>query len=245
VHTIPDCFSFVTRFLVTSSPRWDVFLGGGLGQTPASQWRTSLQTPTAPQRTERVPTWRTPCCPAWPAPSLWSPTSESPRFSRSSCSSSSLSPTPSSWRPAAIAKPWGKTGLHVTCRLMWGKKDVCLWSDVVHTACLCSFFSFYNLPVREMKEARFVSFRGGFLHSRGYDPVLAAVLFSGALALHSRQLDLKLRLDYLWATRVCLYEHVAALLLLLTIHIWLCMCTSSCSRALKSICFPRLSVHGS
>ncbi|XP_056270668.1 adenylate cyclase type 1 isoform X2 [Pseudoliparis swirei] len=42
---------------------------------------------------------------------------------------------------------------------------------------------------------------GGFLHSRGYDPVLAAVLFSGALALHSRQLDLKLRLDYLWATR--------------------------------------------
>ncbi|XP_068446068.1 adenylate cyclase type 1-like isoform X1 [Clinocottus analis] len=42
---------------------------------------------------------------------------------------------------------------------------------------------------------------GGFLHSRGYDPVLAAVLFSGALALHSRQLDLKLRLDYLWATQ--------------------------------------------
>ncbi|XP_040041128.2 adenylate cyclase type 1 [Gasterosteus aculeatus] len=42
---------------------------------------------------------------------------------------------------------------------------------------------------------------GGFLHSRGYDPVLATLLFSGALALHSRQLDLKLRLDYLWATR--------------------------------------------
>uniref|UniRef100_A0AAQ4NUI0 Adenylate cyclase type 1 n=1 Tax=Gasterosteus aculeatus aculeatus TaxID=481459 RepID=A0AAQ4NUI0_GASAC len=41
----------------------------------------------------------------------------------------------------------------------------------------------------------------GFLHSRGYDPVLATLLFSGALALHSRQLDLKLRLDYLWATR--------------------------------------------
>ncbi|XP_063316258.1 adenylate cyclase type 1-like isoform X1 [Pelmatolapia mariae] len=42
---------------------------------------------------------------------------------------------------------------------------------------------------------------GGFLHTRGYDPVLAVLLFSGALALHSRQLDLKLRLDYLWATQ--------------------------------------------
>ncbi|XP_034003420.1 adenylate cyclase type 1 isoform X2 [Trematomus bernacchii] len=42
---------------------------------------------------------------------------------------------------------------------------------------------------------------GGFLHTRGYDPVLAALLFFGALALHSRQLDLKLRLDYLWATQ--------------------------------------------
>ncbi|XP_053734678.1 adenylate cyclase type 1-like [Synchiropus splendidus] len=42
---------------------------------------------------------------------------------------------------------------------------------------------------------------GGFLHARGYDPVLAVLLFAGALALHSRQLDLKLRLDYLWATQ--------------------------------------------
>uniref|UniRef100_A0A3Q3WUB0 adenylate cyclase n=1 Tax=Mola mola TaxID=94237 RepID=A0A3Q3WUB0_MOLML len=42
---------------------------------------------------------------------------------------------------------------------------------------------------------------GGFLHMQGYDPVLAVLLFSGALALHSRQLDLKLRLDYLWATQ--------------------------------------------
>ncbi|XP_078141625.1 adenylate cyclase type 1 [Centroberyx gerrardi] len=42
---------------------------------------------------------------------------------------------------------------------------------------------------------------GGFLHTRGYDPVLAVLLFAGALALHSRQLDLKLRLDYLWATQ--------------------------------------------
>ncbi|XP_077450698.1 adenylate cyclase type 1 isoform X8 [Stigmatopora argus] len=42
---------------------------------------------------------------------------------------------------------------------------------------------------------------GGVLHTRGYDPVFAVLLFSGALALHSRQLDLKLRLDYLWATQ--------------------------------------------
>ncbi|KAM6939386.1 adenylate cyclase type 1 isoform 2-T2 [Lycodopsis pacificus] len=50
---------------------------------------------------------------------------------------------------------------------------------------------------------------GGFLHSRGYDPVLAALLFSGALALHSRQLDLKLRLDYLWATQDLYYQSYA------------------------------------
>ncbi|KAJ3598861.1 hypothetical protein NHX12_032824 [Muraenolepis orangiensis] len=42
---------------------------------------------------------------------------------------------------------------------------------------------------------------GGFLHTRGYDPVLAVLLFTGALTLHSRQLDLKLRLDYLWVTQ--------------------------------------------
>ncbi|XP_077572827.1 adenylate cyclase type 1 isoform X2 [Stigmatopora nigra] len=42
---------------------------------------------------------------------------------------------------------------------------------------------------------------GGALHTQGYDPVFAVLLFSGALALHSRHLDLKLRLDYLWATQ--------------------------------------------
>ncbi|XP_039209865.1 adenylate cyclase type 1 isoform X2 [Crotalus tigris] len=36
---------------------------------------------------------------------------------------------------------------------------------------------------------------------RGYEPVLAILLFSCALALHSRQVDLKLRLDYLWAVQ--------------------------------------------
>ncbi|XP_030628435.1 adenylate cyclase type 1 [Chanos chanos] len=42
---------------------------------------------------------------------------------------------------------------------------------------------------------------GGFFYTQGYDPVLAMLLFSGALALHCRQLDLTLRLDYLWATQ--------------------------------------------
>lgn len=51
-------------------------------------------------------------------------------------------------------------------------------------------------------EAVVSSASGGFLQARGYDPVLAILLFAGALALHSRQLDLKLRLDYLWATQV-------------------------------------------
>ncbi|XP_043546067.1 adenylate cyclase type 1-like isoform X1 [Chiloscyllium plagiosum] len=36
---------------------------------------------------------------------------------------------------------------------------------------------------------------------RGYESILAILLFSCALALHSRQLDLKLRLDYLWAVQ--------------------------------------------
>ncbi|XP_057208305.1 adenylate cyclase type 1 isoform X2 [Triplophysa rosa] len=47
---------------------------------------------------------------------------------------------------------------------------------------------------------------GGFFHTHGYDPVLAMLLFSGALVLHCRQLDLKLRLDYLWATQDLYYQ---------------------------------------
>jgi len=54
-------------------------------------------------------------------------------------------------------------------------------------------------------------FRGGFFHTHGYDPVLAMLLFSGALVLHCRQLDLKLRLDYLWATQVSLCVSVSIL----------------------------------
>ncbi|KAM4552787.1 adenylate cyclase type 1-like isoform 1-T1 [Odontesthes bonariensis] len=42
---------------------------------------------------------------------------------------------------------------------------------------------------------------GGSFHIRGYEPILSLVLFVSALALHSRQLDLKLRLDFLWAVQ--------------------------------------------
>ncbi|XP_003222342.3 adenylate cyclase type 1 [Anolis carolinensis] len=42
---------------------------------------------------------------------------------------------------------------------------------------------------------------GGSFYIRGYEPILAILLFSCALALHSRQVDLKLRLDYLWAVQ--------------------------------------------
>ncbi|KAG7526611.1 hypothetical protein JOB18_042803 [Solea senegalensis] len=42
---------------------------------------------------------------------------------------------------------------------------------------------------------------GGSFHIRGYEPILSLLLFVSALALHSRQLDLKLRLDFLWAVQ--------------------------------------------
>lgn len=44
---------------------------------------------------------------------------------------------------------------------------------------------------------------GGSFHIRGFEPILSLLLFVSALALHSRQLDLKLRLDFLWAVQVC------------------------------------------
>uniref|UniRef100_A0A8C6PUX8 Adenylate cyclase type 1 n=1 Tax=Nothobranchius furzeri TaxID=105023 RepID=A0A8C6PUX8_NOTFU len=42
---------------------------------------------------------------------------------------------------------------------------------------------------------------GGSFHIRGYEPILSLLLFVSALVLHSRQLDLKLRLDFLWAVQ--------------------------------------------
>ncbi|XP_069771492.1 adenylate cyclase type 1-like isoform X1 [Narcine bancroftii] len=42
---------------------------------------------------------------------------------------------------------------------------------------------------------------GGSFYMRGFESILAILLFACALGLHSRQLDLKLRLDYLWAVQ--------------------------------------------
>ncbi|KAF7668474.1 hypothetical protein LDENG_00008110 [Lucifuga dentata] len=42
---------------------------------------------------------------------------------------------------------------------------------------------------------------GGSFHIQGCEPILSLLLFASALALHSRQLDLKLRLDFLWAVQ--------------------------------------------
>ncbi|XP_004708235.1 adenylate cyclase type 1, partial [Echinops telfairi] len=41
--------------------------------------------------------------------------------------------------------------------------------------------------------------RGHAISPHSYEPILAVLLFSFALGLHSRQVDLKFRLDYLWA----------------------------------------------
>ena len=43
--------------------------------------------------------------------------------------------------------------------------------------------------------------RGGAGSARSFEPILATLLFSCALALHARQVDVKLRLDYLWAAQ--------------------------------------------
>ncbi|XP_014438672.1 adenylate cyclase type 1 isoform X1 [Tupaia chinensis] len=42
---------------------------------------------------------------------------------------------------------------------------------------------------------------GGASSGRSYEPILAILLFSCALALHARQVDVRLRLDYLWAAQ--------------------------------------------
>lgn len=41
----------------------------------------------------------------------------------------------------------------------------------------------------------------GTTSGRSFEPILAILLFSCTLALHARQVDVKLRLDYLWASQ--------------------------------------------
>ncbi|KAK2507820.1 hypothetical protein MC885_018466, partial [Smutsia gigantea] len=42
---------------------------------------------------------------------------------------------------------------------------------------------------------------GGAVSRRSFEPIMAILLFSCTLALHARQVDVKLRLDYLWAAQ--------------------------------------------
>ncbi|XP_066094802.1 adenylate cyclase type 1 isoform X2 [Saccopteryx bilineata] len=42
---------------------------------------------------------------------------------------------------------------------------------------------------------------GGAISGRSFEPIVAILLFSCTLALHARQVDIKLRLDYLWAAQ--------------------------------------------
>ncbi|XP_072009218.1 adenylate cyclase type 1 isoform X3 [Engystomops pustulosus] len=65
---------------------------------------------------------------------------------------------------------------------------------------LLLFVTVLYIVILELSGYRKASGRGSF-YMRGYEPILAILLFSCALALHSRQVDLKLRLDYLWAVQ--------------------------------------------
>ncbi|XP_036377031.1 adenylate cyclase type 1 [Megalops cyprinoides] len=65
---------------------------------------------------------------------------------------------------------------------------------------LLLFLSVLYIAVLEISGFR-KSVGAGFFFVRGYEPILAILLFASALALHFRQLDLKLRLDYLWAVQ--------------------------------------------
>lgn len=69
------------------------------------------------------------------------------------------------------------------------------YSALILYACICAVRSHADLCIGHFHS-------GGSFHVRGYEPILSLLLFVSALALHSRQLDLKLRLDFLWAVQV-------------------------------------------
>lgn len=74
-------------------------------------------------------------------------------------------------------------------------------SDLQPWACGCC------LPTSSVRcphtnEVFFLCFpRGGAISGRSYEPIMAILLFSCTLALHARQVDVRLRLDYLWAAQ--------------------------------------------
>ncbi|NWI28555.1 ADCY1 cyclase, partial [Sula dactylatra] len=83
-----------------------------------------------------------------------------------------------------------------------GQRIPCLRIPMAGLVCLCLLkpTSHYH-PTLLFYANSYALPLGGSFYMRGYEPILAILLFSCALALHSRQVDLKLRLDYLWAVQ--------------------------------------------
>ncbi|GLD51057.1 adenylate cyclase type 1-like isoform X2 [Lates japonicus] len=75
-----------------------------------------------------------------------------------------------------------------------------LWSPGCQRCRLMLLLGVLYITVLELSGFRKTT-GGGSFHIRGYEPILSLLLFVSALALHSRQLDLKLRLDFLWAVQ--------------------------------------------
>ncbi|XP_036183085.1 adenylate cyclase type 1 [Myotis myotis] len=71
-------------------------------------------------------------------------------------------------------------------------------SSLPKVVLLCVLSASYILVLELSGYTRAV---GGTTSGRSFEPVLAVLLFSCTLALHARQVDVKLRLDYLWASQ--------------------------------------------
>ncbi|KAI1901337.1 hypothetical protein AGOR_G00033290 [Albula goreensis] len=92
-------------------------------------------------------------------------------------------------RYAFLSCAAGALTLALFLRVSWLPKIILLF-----------LLSVLYITVLELSGFRKTASAGPF-HIRGFEPILSILLFASALALHSRQLDLKLRLDYLWAAQ--------------------------------------------
>ncbi|XP_021503912.1 adenylate cyclase type 1 [Meriones unguiculatus] len=84
---------------------------------------------------------------------------------------------------------------------------------LVGTLPLCIFLRVSSLPkmillsglttsyILVLELSGYTRVGGGALSGRSYEPIMAILLFSCTLALHARQVDVRLRLDYLWAAQ--------------------------------------------
>ncbi|KAG9333832.1 hypothetical protein JZ751_010049, partial [Albula glossodonta] len=100
-------------------------------------------------------------------------------------------------RYAFLSCAAGALTLALFLRVSWLPKIILLF-----------LLSVLYITVLELSGFRKTASAGPF-HIRGFEPILSILLFASALALHSRQLDLKLRLDYLWAAQMstALWRH--------------------------------------